>query len=54
MNIRFFFYLKPSLFLLDNNSQGMQNRPWLGLEHMNKAPKRSRYNYTEKAIKIHN
>ncbi|KAG9509762.1 Ubiquitin carboxyl-terminal hydrolase 7, partial [Fragariocoptes setiger] len=29
-------------------------RPWLGLEHINKAPKRSRYNYLEKAIKIHN
>lgn len=32
----------------------MQPRPWLGLEHVNKAPKRSRYNYLEKAIKIHN
>ncbi|XP_071444786.1 ubiquitin carboxyl-terminal hydrolase 7 [Hetaerina americana] len=29
-------------------------RPWLGLEHVNKAPKRSRYNYLEKAIKIYN
>jgi ubiquitin carboxyl-terminal hydrolase 7 len=29
-------------------------KPWLGLEHVNKAPKRSRYNYLEKAIKIHN
>ncbi|XP_054155064.1 ubiquitin carboxyl-terminal hydrolase 7-like [Oppia nitens] len=29
-------------------------KPWLGLEHINKAPKRSRYNYLEKAIKIHN
>ncbi|XP_046987971.1 ubiquitin carboxyl-terminal hydrolase 7 [Schistocerca americana] len=28
--------------------------PWLGLEHVNKAPKRSRYNYLEKAIKIYN
>jgi len=37
-----------------SNVQAMQNRPWLGLEHMNKAPKRSRYNYLEKAIKIHN
>lgn len=32
----------------------VQPRPWLGLEHINKAPKRSRYNYLEKAIKIHN
>lgn len=29
-------------------------KPWLGLEHVNKAPKRSRCNYLEKAIKIHN
>ncbi|XP_037093906.1 ubiquitin carboxyl-terminal hydrolase 7-like isoform X1 [Pollicipes pollicipes] len=27
---------------------------WLGLEHVNKTPKRSRYNYLEKAIKIYN
>ncbi|RWS24472.1 ubiquitin carboxyl-terminal hydrolase 7-like protein, partial [Leptotrombidium deliense] len=33
---------------------GMPPKPWLGLEHVNKAPKRSRYNYLEKAIKIHN
>ncbi|XP_064631404.1 ubiquitin carboxyl-terminal hydrolase 7-like isoform X2 [Lineus longissimus] len=33
---------------------GMQARPWLGLDHVNKTPKRSRYNYIEKAIKIHN
>ncbi|KAH6943427.1 hypothetical protein HPB50_021659 [Hyalomma asiaticum] len=32
----------------------MHPRPWLGIEHVNKAPKRSRYNYLEKAIKIHN
>jgi len=32
----------------------MSPRPWLGLEHMNKATKRSRYNYLEKAIKIYN
>ncbi|XP_013142976.1 PREDICTED: ubiquitin carboxyl-terminal hydrolase 7 [Papilio polytes] len=29
-------------------------RPWLGLEHINKTPKRSRANYLEKAIKIYN
>jgi len=27
---------------------------WIGLDHINKAPKRHRYAYTEKAIKIHN
>lgn len=32
----------------------MHPRPWLGIEHVNKAPKRSRYTYLEKAIKIHN
>jgi len=29
-------------------------RPWIGLEHSNKANKRGRYNYLEKAIKIYN
>nr|XP_032519443.1 ubiquitin carboxyl-terminal hydrolase 7-like [Danaus plexippus plexippus] len=29
-------------------------RPWLGLEHINKTPKRSRVNYLEKPIKIYN
>ncbi|UYV65714.1 USP7 [Cordylochernes scorpioides] len=35
---------------------GAGGRPWLGLEHINKAPKKYRpgYNYLEKAIKIHN
>merc|ERR1712168_373460 len=28
-------------------------RPWLGLDHFNKTPKRARHNYLEKAIKIH-
>ncbi|XP_053388715.1 ubiquitin carboxyl-terminal hydrolase 7-like [Mercenaria mercenaria] len=33
----------------------MQARPWLGLDHVNKTPKRSRVgNYLEKSIKIHN
>ena len=32
----------------------MQARPWLGIDHVNKAPKRRGYMYTEKAIKIHN
>lgn len=29
-------------------------KTWLGLDHINKAPKRSRINYLEKAIKIYN
>lgn len=29
-------------------------RPYLGLEHVNKSQKRSRFNYLEKAIKIYN
>ncbi|KAK3717321.1 hypothetical protein QZH41_011551 [Actinostola sp. cb2023] len=29
-------------------------KPWLGLDHTNKAPKRSRYSYLERPIKIHN
>ncbi|KAG8040566.1 hypothetical protein G9C98_002562 [Cotesia typhae] len=35
------------------SSQALQ-RPWLGLDHVNKAPKRPRINYLEKAIKIYN
>ncbi|KXJ26613.1 Ubiquitin carboxyl-terminal hydrolase 7 [Exaiptasia diaphana] len=30
------------------------SKPWLGLDHANKAPKRSRYSYLERPIKIHN
>lgn len=29
-------------------------KAWLGLDHVNKTPKRSRYTHLEKAIKIHN
>ncbi|XP_063971847.1 ubiquitin carboxyl-terminal hydrolase 7 isoform X1 [Diachasmimorpha longicaudata] len=36
------------------NQNAPQQRPWLGLDHVNKAPKRSRVNYLEKAIKIYN
>ena len=32
----------------------LHSRPWLGLEHALKPPKRSRYNYIEKPVKIHN
>ncbi|XP_044253293.1 ubiquitin carboxyl-terminal hydrolase 7 isoform X1 [Tribolium madens] len=35
-------------------NQAGSPKPWLGLDHMNKAPKRSRFNYLEKAIKIYN
>ncbi|CAH2236828.1 jg8579 [Pararge aegeria aegeria] len=37
-----------------NSSANATGRPWLGLEHINKTPKRSRVNYLEKAIKIYN
>lgn len=40
------------IFVVGGN---MQARPWLGLDHVNKTPKRSRVgNYLEKSIKIHN
>lgn len=32
----------------------VSSKPWLGLDHLNKALKRGRPNYLEKAIKIHN
>lgn len=49
------FQLNLSKFLPHQISGGgLQTRPWLGLDHVNKTPKRSRYNYLEKAIKIHN
>ena len=37
-----------------NYSGNLQGRPWIGVEHVNKAPKRSRYSTLEKAIKIYN
>lgn len=45
-----------SFFVLIISSAGLAgpSKPWLGLEHVNKASKRPRYNYLEKAIKIHN
>ncbi|XP_031555902.1 ubiquitin carboxyl-terminal hydrolase 7-like, partial [Actinia tenebrosa] len=39
--------------LLSTNTQPIP-KPWLGLDHANKAPKRSRYSYLERPIKIHN
>lgn len=42
-----------TVFSLSNSSTTPQ-KPWLGLDHVNKAPKRSRINYLEKAIKIYN
>ncbi|XP_015588700.1 ubiquitin carboxyl-terminal hydrolase 7 isoform X2 [Cephus cinctus] len=49
------FQSQPSreVFSLSNTGSA-PNKPWLGLEHVNKAPKRSRINYLEKAIKIYN
>ncbi|XP_039289930.1 ubiquitin carboxyl-terminal hydrolase 7 isoform X2 [Nilaparvata lugens] len=35
-------------------AQSPSNKPFFGLDHVNKAPKRSRFNYLEKAIKIYN
>jgi ubiquitin carboxyl-terminal hydrolase 7 len=37
-----------------NYSGNLTGRPWIGVEHVNKAPKRSRYSTLEKAIKIYN
>ena len=37
-----------------NFSGNIQGRPWIGVEHVNKAPKRSRYSTLEKSIKIYN
>ncbi|XP_046460028.1 ubiquitin carboxyl-terminal hydrolase 7-like isoform X2 [Daphnia pulex] len=37
-----------------NQQPLVQMRPWLGIDHVNKAPKRTRYSYYEKAIKIYN
>jgi len=37
-----------------NQQPIVQMRPWLGIDHVNKAPKRTRYSYYEKAIKIYN
>lgn len=34
--------------------QPQSGRPWIGLEHTNKAIKKSRYSYMEKSIKIYN
>jgi len=40
-------------FVYFSASQSM-SKPWLGLDHLNKAPKRSRYSFLERPIKIHN
>ncbi|KAK7111658.1 ubiquitin carboxyl-terminal hydrolase 7-like isoform X1 [Littorina saxatilis] len=37
-----------------HGNHNMQARPWLGIDHVNKTAKRTRYSYQEKAIKIHN
>ena len=38
----------------DNLQYPHPTRPFIGLQHANKANKRARYNYMEKAIKIYN
>jgi len=35
-------------------SHNLKTNCWIGVEHVNKAPKRSRYSTLEKAIKIYN
>merc|ERR1719384_959280 len=37
---------------LQSHGPQQAGRPWIGLEHTNKANKRSRYTYMEKSIKI--
>jgi len=44
--------VKPENF--SSYAQSFNGRPWIGIEHVNKAPKRSRYSTLEKAIKIYN
>lgn len=39
---------------LQSHAPQQAGRPWIGLEHTNKANKRSRYTYMEKSIKIYN
>jgi ubiquitin carboxyl-terminal hydrolase 7 len=50
--------VKPENFLSGNYSTNASHtfngRAWIGIEHVNKAPKRSRYSTLEKAIKIYN
>lgn len=41
-------------FLPQTPGAQSMSRPWLGLDHLNKAPKRSRYSFLERPIKIHN
>ena len=53
MDITEFKSQQNQIFPLSNPNASLQ-KPWLGLEHINKAPKRSRINYLEKAIKIYN
>ncbi|KAG8007136.1 Ubiquitin carboxyl-terminal hydrolase 7 [Nibea albiflora] len=47
-------HLWDPLLAQDQTGNMSHPRPWLGLDHFNKAPKRGRYTYLEKAIKIHN
>ncbi|XP_018496359.1 ubiquitin carboxyl-terminal hydrolase 7 [Galendromus occidentalis] len=40
--------------MMQNCQGGFPAKPWLGLDHINKTPKRPKFSYQEKAIKIHN
>ncbi|KAF7994192.1 hypothetical protein HCN44_011461 [Aphidius gifuensis] len=48
------YFINLSDFRYVPNQGTPLQRPWLGLDHINKAPKRPRINYLEKAIKIYN
>lgn len=45
------FHIHPAIFSI---SAGTAPLCYLGLEHVNKTQRRSRFNYLEKAIKIYN
>ncbi|KDR24281.1 ubiquitin carboxyl-terminal hydrolase 7 [Zootermopsis nevadensis] len=48
------FFINLQDFKNHPNQGSSTPKPWLGLDHINKTPKRSRFNYLEKAIKIYN
>lgn len=51
----FYIIITPIIYFAFITAESIvQMRPWLGIDHVNKAPKRTRYSYYEKAIKIYN
>lgn len=42
------------MFRSNSTSTNHVQKPWIGLEHPNKVPKRTRFTYLEKSIKIYN